>query len=80
MRKRELVALLCLSSWFLVIVVWLFLVAPRVCLLFVIVVFPDYTNFIVSSCKQANCDRVTTYLYKIGVTCHVKCQFFMKEN
>ena len=39
--KRELVALLSLSSWCLVIVVWLFLAVPRVCLQFVIVVFPD---------------------------------------
>ena len=43
MGKRELVALLSLSSWFLVIVVWLFLEVPWVCLQFVIVVFPDHT-------------------------------------
>ena len=41
--KRGLVALLSLSSWCLVIVVWLFLAVPRVCLYFVIVVFPDHT-------------------------------------
>ena len=41
--KRELVALLCLSSWCLVIIVWLFLAVPWVCLQFVIVVFPDHT-------------------------------------
>ena len=39
--KRELVALLSLSSWCLVMVVWLFLAVPWVCLQFVIVVFPD---------------------------------------
>ena len=39
--KRELVALLSLSSWYLVIVVWLFLTMPWVCLQFVIVIFPD---------------------------------------
>ena len=44
MGKRELVALLSLSSWCLVIAVWLFLAVPRVCLQFVIVVFHDYTN------------------------------------
>ena len=38
--KRELVALLSLSSWCLVIVVWLLLVVPWVCMQFVIVVFP----------------------------------------
>ena len=46
MGKRELVALLCLSSWCLVIAVWLFLTMPRVCLQFVIVVFPDHTNLL----------------------------------
>ena len=41
-----LVALLSLSSWCLVIVVWLFLVVPWVCLQFVIVVFPDHTHLL----------------------------------
>ena len=44
--KRELVALLSLSSWCLVIVVWLFLAVPWVCLQFVIVVFPDHTQLL----------------------------------
>ena len=43
MGKRELVALLCLPSRCLVIVVWLFLTIPRVCLQFVIVVFLEHT-------------------------------------
>ena len=43
--KRELVALLCLSSWCLVIAVWLFLTVLRACLQFVIVVFPDHTYY-----------------------------------
>ena len=43
MWKRELVVLLSLSTWCLVIVVWLFLAVPWVCLQFVIVVFPDQT-------------------------------------
>ena len=43
---RELVALFNLSSWCLVIVVWLFLAVPLVCLQFVIVVFPDHTHFL----------------------------------
>ena len=47
MGKRELVALLCLSSWCLVIVVWLFLTVPWVCLWFVIVVFPDNTHLLI---------------------------------
>ena len=40
MGKRELASLLSLSSWCLVMVVWLFLAVPWVCLRFVIVVFP----------------------------------------
>ena len=45
MGKRELVALLSLSTWCLVIVVWLFLAVPWVCLQFVIVVFADHTHY-----------------------------------
>ena len=48
MGKRELVALLGLSSLCLVIVVWFFLAVPWVCLRFVIVVFPDHTHFFIS--------------------------------
>ena len=46
MGKGKLVALLSLSSWCLVMVVWLFLAVPWVCLLFVIVVFPDHTHLL----------------------------------
>ena len=46
MGKRELDALLSLSSWCLVIVVWFFLAVPWVCLQFVIVVFPDRTHLL----------------------------------
>ena len=45
MGKRELVSLLSVSSSCLVIVVWLFLAVPWVCLQFVIMVFPDHTHF-----------------------------------
>ena len=45
MGKRELVALLILSSWCLVVVRWLFLAVPWGCLRFVIVVFPDHTHY-----------------------------------
>ena len=44
MEKRELVALLNLSSWCLVMVERLFLAVPRGCLRFVIVVIPEHTN------------------------------------
>ena len=46
MGKRELVALLGLSSWCLVIVVWLFLAVSWVCLQFLIVVFPGHTHLL----------------------------------
>ena len=45
MGKRELVALLNLSSWCLVMVERFFLAVPRGCLQFVIVVFPDHTHY-----------------------------------
>ena len=45
MGKRELVALLGLSSWCLVVVGRLFLAVPRGCLQFVIVLFPDHTHY-----------------------------------
>ena len=46
MGKRELVALLNLSSWCLVMFERLFLTVPRGCLRFVIVVFPDHTHLL----------------------------------
>ena len=46
MGKRELVALLKLSSWCLVMVERLFLAVPQGCLRFVIVVFPDHTHLL----------------------------------
>ena len=45
MGKRKLVALLSLSSCCLLMVVWLFLSVPWVCLLFVIVVISDHTPY-----------------------------------
>ena len=62
MGKREPVALLSLSSWCLVMVVWLFLAVPWVCLRFVIEVFPDHTHllFLISTfVKAGNRDRST---------------------
>ena len=46
MGKRELVALLGLSSWCLVVIERLFLAAPQGCLRFMIVVFPDHTHLL----------------------------------
>ena len=52
MGKRELIALLNLSSWCLVMVERLFLAVPRGCLLFVIVVFPDHTHLLFKIAKK----------------------------
>ena len=46
MGKRELVALLNLSSWCLVVVEWFYLAVPWGCLRFVFVVFPDHTHLL----------------------------------
>ena len=51
MGKRELVALLNLSSWCLVVVALLFLAVPWSCLRFVIVVFPDHTRLLFLVCN-----------------------------
>ena len=48
MGKRELIALLNLSSWCLVMVEWFFLAVSWGCLQFVIVVFPDHTHLLFS--------------------------------
>ena len=61
MGKRELIALLNLSSWCLVMVERLFLTVPRGCLQFVIVVFPDHTHLLFLQCLLQvivlNCQR-----------------------
>ena len=62
MGKRELIALLNLSSWCLVMVERLFLAVPRGCLQFLIVVFPDHTHLLILSVEAANhhfCVQVT---------------------
>ena len=60
--KRELVALLCLSCWCLVIVMWLFLTIQWVYLQFVIEVFPDHTHLLllVAICVNGpgSCNRL----------------------
>ena len=53
MGKRELVALLNLSSWCLLMVERLFLGVPWGCLRFVILVFPDYTHLLFLSYKRS---------------------------
>ena len=57
MGKRELVALLNLSSWCLMKVERLFLAVPWGCLQFVIVVFPGHTHLLIL--ERANLLYVT---------------------
>ena len=61
MGKRELVALLNLSSWCLVMVEWLFLAVQWGCLRFVIMVFPDHTS---DSCYLFTCKSMIILLLK----------------
>ena len=62
MGKRELIALLSLSSWFLVIVVWLFLAAPWLCLQFVIVVFEKFIFVKKISRRQKAFEKKSAYI------------------
>ena len=57
MWKRVLYALFCLFFWCPVIVVWLFHTMTRVCLQFVIVVFPDHTHllFYLPGAREGEC-------------------------
>ena len=61
MGKRELIALLNLSSWCLVMVEQLFLAVPRGCVQFVVVVFPDHTHLLFLS--KHHLTTVTPKLY-----------------
>ena len=70
MGKRELVALLSLSSWCLVIVVWLFLALPWVCLQFVIVVFPNHTHLLF----------LAVSFYQNGIWWRVECKTVLKST
>ena len=58
MGKRELIALLNLSSWCLVMVERLFLAVPQGCLQFVIVVFPDHAHLLFLSTCFASFQKV----------------------
>ena len=73
MGKRELIALLNLSSWCLVMVERLVLVVEQGCLQFMIVVFPDHTHllFLTSwlSYVMSNCKVVTFPLVSLVRCC-----------
>ena len=78
MGKRELVALLNLSSWCLVMVERLFLAVHQGCLRFVIVVFPDHTHllFLVTTCNVMTSIRTLGYkMPKILTFSHQKAIF-----
>ena len=57
MGKKELLDLPTLSSLCLVVVVWLFLTVPCICVPFVIVVFPNHTHllFLLSVTSESMC-------------------------
>ena len=80
MGKRELIALLNLSSWCLVMVERLFLTVPRGCLQFVIVVFPDHTHLLfLKLCKLAYKPR-PHYCFKLFFSkCQILCSVISKQ-
>ena len=72
MGKRELVALLNLSSWCPVMVERLFLAVPQGCLRFVIVVFPDHTHVLFLMSRLCVCAawlllKVSQYLHLMSL-------------
>ena len=75
MRKRELIALLGLSSWCLVMVERLFLAVPRGCLQFVIVVFPDHTHLLFLKDVDLN-----SFLTDFNSFCTGFCLFFIANS
>ena len=82
MGKRELIALLNLSSWCLVMVERLFLKVPLGCLQFVIVVFPDHTHllFLYSLYRTYLCHLPVSGLVLPAISdsiiSHFPCVFF----
>ena len=72
MGKRELIALLNLSSWCLVMVERLFLAVPWGCLRFVIVVFPDHTHYFYAPTKVGLVLAVARH-YPTPVRIKLKC-------
>ena len=75
MGKSELVALVRLSSWCLMIVVWPFLVVSWGCLHLVIVVFPDHTHYFFLSHYLAEHAS-----FKIGITNWEMCLSKKESN
>ena len=71
MGKRELIALLNLSSWCLVMVERLFLAVPQGCLQFVIVVFPDHTHllFLINGALLNMCKATNNFVFALINVC-----------
>ena len=78
--KRELIALLNLSSWCLVMVERLFLAVPRGCLQFVIVVFPDHTYLLFLITSRAADKVANTSTLKSKVTTSIDCVSLIIPN
>ena len=78
MGKRELVALLNLSSWCLVMVEQLFLAVPRGCLRFAIVVFPDHTHLPFFMSRERYIIFVSTQVHSGNFI--IKLFFVLKEQ
>ena len=78
MGKRELVALLNVSSCFLVIAVWLFLTVRRVCLQFLIVVFPDHIHLLfLTLLPLSTLFCMELFMENMGISCEtaLDCHF-----
>ena len=74
MGKRELFALLNLSSGCLVMVERLFLAVPRGCLQFVIVVFPDHTHLLFMNMRESMSNKDTEpqiTKYRLGTVSNI---------
>ena len=65
-EERELDALLSLSSWYLVIVVWLFLLVPSVGPQFGMVIFPDHIHLLILGVIHANSDGFGESAHLLG--------------
>ena len=66
MGKRELIALLNLSSWCLEMVKRLFLAVPPGCLQFVIAVFPDHTHLLYLDPLSPHQLKIKIKVVKVG--------------
>ena len=74
--------LLSLSSWCLMMVVWLFLVVPWVCLWFVNVEFPDHTRLLLSmqGLEHIVTTNVVSHMDKYNLLCDLQHGFQSKRS